>query len=324
MDYKESVLFLQPVLQEKIWGGQNLHRRFGLDLPSDHVGEAWCISAHPNGVSKVIAPEGLAGLGLDTVYATYPHLFGETDHTKETTFPLLIKILDARDDLSVQVHPDDEYARLHEGPGERGKTECWYVIDAQEGASIIYGHNAPDRETFMAAVEAGDWDHLLRRVPVKAGDFFDVPHGTIHAIGAGIMILETQQSSDTTYRVYDYDRRDDQGHTRDLHLKDSVNVTRFPHVDPVSQVTTQEVPGGQVTHLVSNDFFTVEKWIVQGDFNRDLPGYYSLATVIAGQGEVKVGQAIYPVKAADAFILPYALEAVSLDGDMTLIVSHPA
>ena len=121
----------------------------------------------------------------------------------------MTKILDANDWLSVQVHPDDAYGLEHEG--ELGKTECWYIIDAEEGAEIIYGHKAKTKEELASLIEAGDWDGLLSKTPVKKGDFFFVPSGTMHAIGPGILILETQQSSDTTYRVYDFDRRDDQG-----------------------------------------------------------------------------------------------------------------
>ena len=127
------------------------------------------------------------------------------------------KILDANDWLSVQVHPDDAYGLEHEG--ELGKTECWYIIAADEGSEIIYGHNAKSKEELRQQIEDKNWDALLTKVPVKAGDFFYVPSGTMHAIGAGILILETQQSSDTTYRVYDFDRKDDKGNLRELHLE---------------------------------------------------------------------------------------------------------
>ena len=136
---------------------------------------------------------------------------------------MLTKILDANDWLSVQVHPDDAYGMEHEG--ELGKTECWYIIDAEEGAEIIYGHKAQTKEELATLIEAGDWDGLLSKTPVKKGDFFFVPSGTMHAIGPGILILETQQSSDTTYRVYDFDRRDDQGNQRELHIQQSGRCT---------------------------------------------------------------------------------------------------
>ena len=186
-------LFLQSVMQEKIWGGTHLRDVFGYDIPSDHVGEYWAISAHPNGVST-IKNGRYAGQTLDVLYAEHRELFG---NRQEPVFPLLTKILDANDWLSVQVHPDDAYGLEHEG--ELGKTECWYIIAAEPGAEIIYGHNAKSKEELRQQIESKDWENLLTKVPVRAGDFFYVPSGTMHAIGAGIMVLETQQSSDTTY-----------------------------------------------------------------------------------------------------------------------------
>ena len=185
-------LFLDSPMHEKIWGGNRLKTEFGYDIPSEHTGEYWAISAHPNGVSYVKNGK-YSGFHLAELYKDKPELFG---HPKASVFPLLTKILDANDWLSVQVHPDDAYGMEHEG--ELGKTECWYIIDAEEGAEIIYGHKAQTKEELATLIEAGDWDGLLSKTPVKKGDFFFVPSGTMHAIGPGIMVLETQQSSDTT------------------------------------------------------------------------------------------------------------------------------
>lgn len=171
-------LFLQSVMQEKIWGGTHLRDVFGYDIPSDHVGEYWAISAHPNGVST-IKNGRYAGQTLDVLYAEHRELFG---NRQEPVFPLLTKILDANDWLSVQVHPDDAYGLEHEG--ELGKTECWYIIAAEPGAEIIYGHNAKSKEELRQQIESKDWENLLTKVPVRAGDFFYVPSGTMHAIGA--------------------------------------------------------------------------------------------------------------------------------------------
>ena len=168
-------LFMKPVFQEKIWGGSRLKTVFGYDIPSDKIGEDWAISAHPNGVS--MSENGpYKGQTLDQLWANEKALFGQPT---EDVFPLLIKILDAEDDLSVQVHPDDTYGLKHEG--ELGKTECWYIIDAQPGAEIIYGHNAQTKEELTTMIQEGRWEDLLTRVPVKKGDFFFVPSGTIHA-----------------------------------------------------------------------------------------------------------------------------------------------
>ena len=229
-------LFMKPVFQEKIWGGSRLHSVFGFDLPNDKIGEDWAISAHPHGVS-VIENGPFKGKTLADLWRDHQELFG---HSEAPVFPLLIKILDAEDDLSVQVHPDDAYGMEHEG--ELGKTECWYIIDAEPGAEIIYGHHAQTKEELKAMIEDGRWDDLLTKVPVKKGDFFYV---------------ETQQSSDTTYRVYDYDRTDDQGKTRELHIQQSVDVTTVPAKAP--ELSIREIKQGSsaiVTYL-ETEFFNV-------------------------------------------------------------------
>lgn len=311
-------IFLTPVLQDKIWGGKKLQTEFGFDLPSDTVGEAWVISTHPHGESTVSSPEQYAGKGLNELYHEYPELFGAQ---QPDTFPLLTKILDAKEDLSVQVHPDDEYGQEHEG--ELGKTECWFVISADEDATIIYGHNARTEEEFRRLVEAGEWDELLREVPVKAGDFFYVPHGTIHAIKGGITILETQQNSDTTYRVYDYNRTDKDGNTRELHLEDSIAVSNIPHIDPAIQQQEDRVGMSAITHYLTNEYFSVYRWQIRDQLVVDLTGDYTLVTVLDGQGMIEIDRESYPVEKAQSFIIPHGVSSVTLSGDLDMIVSNP-
>lgn len=309
-------LFLKSQMHEKIWGGTKLHDVFGYEIPSKTTGEYWAISAHPNGVST-IANGRYKGYGLDQLYREEKALFG---NPKSEVFPLLTKILDANDWLSVQVHPDDTYALEHEG--ELGKTECWYVIAADEGAEIIYGHNAKSKEELAQMITAGDWEHLLTKIPVKAGDFFYVPSGTMHAIGKGILILETQQSSDTTYRVYDFDRKDASGKTRDLHLKQSIDVLTIGK--PANSTPARVISGNlDLTTLVSNAFFTVYKWQISGqvDFKRTAP--YLLLSVLEGQGQLVIEGTSYPIKRGNHFILPNDVNSWELTGELTLIVSHP-
>ena len=309
-------LFLKSQMHEKIWGGTKLHDVFGYEIPSKTTGEYWAISAHPNGVST-IANGRYKGYGLDQLYREEKALFG---NPKSEVFPLLTKILDANDWLSVQVHPDDTYALEHEG--EHGKTECWYVIAADEGAEIIYGHNAKSKEELAQMITAGDWEHLLTKIPVKAGDFFYVPSGTMHAIGKGILILETQQSSDTTYRVYDFDRKDASGKTRDLHLKQSIDVLTIGK--PANSTPARVISGNlDLTTLVSNAFFTVYKWQISGqvDFKRTAP--YLLLSVLEGQGQLVIEGTSYPIKKGNHFILPNDVNSWELTGELTLIVSQP-
>lgn len=309
-------IFLEPVFQSKIWGGERLHSVFGFDLPSKQIGEDWAISAHPHGVSVVQNGE-FKGKKLNELWEQHQELF---NHSKVAKFPLLIKILDAEADLSVQVHPDDAYALEHEN--ERGKTECWYIIDAEPGAEIIYGHTAKTREELKDMVAAKEWDKLFRRVPVKKGDFYFVPSGTIHAIGKGILILETQQSSDTTYRLYDYDRRDNEGNLRELHLKQSIDVTTVPAIDPKNNFEVEKYGSSTVTKLVSSVFFSVYKWEVMTDLTIRLTADYTLATVVEGSGKLTVGDHTYPLAAGSSFILPYGIKTVEITGNLTLITSN--
>ncbi|WP_270211418.1 mannose-6-phosphate isomerase, class I [Streptococcus anginosus] len=310
-------LFLQSVMQEKIWGGTKLRDEFGYEIPSDKVGEYWAISAHPHGVST-IKNGRFAGMGLDQIYAEHRELFG---NSSEPVFPLLTKILDANDWLSVQVHPDDHYAMEHEG--ELGKTECWYVISADEGAEIIYGHNAKSREELRQQIEKKEWDKLLTKVPVKAGDFFYVPSGTMHAIGSGILILETQQSSDTTYRVYDFDRKDTKGNLRELHLEKSIDVLNIG-APANSRPVTVKADDLMSTLLVASDFFAVYKWEVSGKVDIEKTAAYLLVSVLAGQGVLTVDGETYPIAKGDHFILPSDVEEWTFEGkDLEMIVSHP-
>ena len=313
----QEPMFLKPVFQEKIWGGSRLRSVFGFDIPNDKIGEDWAISAHPHGVSVVENGE-YQGQKLDELWQNHKELFG---NPTESVFPLLIKILDAEDELSVQVHPDDAYGMKHEG--ELGKTECWYIIDAEPGAEIIYGHHVKTREELAEMIQEGRWDDLLKKVPVKKGDFFYVPSGTIHAIGKGIMILETQQSSDTTYRVYDYDRKDANGNTRELHIQQSIDVTTVPAITPQIQMKEVRKGNSSIVTYLETEFFNVYEWDIKGitSFKKQAP--YTLATVIDGAGELVVNEKIYPLTKGASFILPNDVTEWTVQGELSIIASEP-
>lgn len=310
-------IFLQPIFQERIWGGTKLRDLFGYDIPNDHTGECWAVSAHPNGQS-VVKNGPYQGMKLGDLWTSHPELF----RSSSKVFPLLTKILDASDDLSVQVHPDDKYAGKHEN-GELGKTECWYIVDAEPGAVIIYGHEAKTKEELVSMIHNGEWDRFLTKVPVKPGDFFYVPSGTLHALGKGIVVLETQQSSDTTYRVYDYDRRDKDGNTRELHLEKAIDVTTVPQAyEPISYETTQR-GGLTVTSYVSNSFFTVEKWNVSGEETEVAANQkYTIFSVLAGNGKLTAGGQSYDLAKGEHFILPAGFGPYRLSGELEMIMSH--
>ena len=314
----QQPMFLKPVFQEKIWGGDRLGSEFGYEIPSEHTGECWAISAHKHGPATVINGP-LAGQTLDQVWQDHREVFG---NAKGDVFPLLTKILDAKEDLSVQVHPDDAYALEHEH--ELGKTECWYVIKADEGSEMIYGHHAKTKAQLAQLIEEGKWSDLLRRVPVKAGDFLYVPSGTIHAIGKGIMVLETQQSSDTTYRVYDFDRIDKTtGKKRELHIQQSLDCTNVPHIDPKLDIKTIQIDDAKVTTYVKTDFFNVYEYDVKGTANFKADAPYTLMSVLKGEGEIEVNQVKYPIKKGVHFILPFEVKEWTLSGDLQMIVSTP-
>ncbi|ULT59939.1 mannose-6-phosphate isomerase, class I [Neobacillus drentensis] len=311
-------LFLKPVFKERIWGGTALKDEFGYSIPSDKTGECWAISAHPNGPS-IIENGPFAGVTLDKLWKEHPELFG---NPTEEVFPLLTKILDANMDLSVQVHPDDAYAKVNEN-GELGKTECWYIIDCKEDADMIFGHNAKTKEELIAQVNDGNWNELLRRVKIKPGDFFYVPSGTIHALCEGTLVLETQQSSDTTYRVYDYDREDDQGNLRELHLDKAIDVTTVPHQVTGSKPSVGVKENVEITTFVESDFFSVYKWEVSGKSTFLLNDQYSLFSVLKGEGSLIHKGEKYSLHKGTHFIIPAGLGEFVLDGECQLIVSHP-
>ncbi len=309
----KPILFLEPVFKQMIWGGSRLGSDWGYDIPGDNTGECWAISAHPNGDCMI--REGVyAGKTLSQLWKEQPELFGNPNKDR---FPLLTKIIDARDDLSIQVHPDDAYAKANEN-GSLGKTECWYVLDCPEDASLVIGHNAKSKEELKEMIEQGKWNDLIREIPVKKGDFIQIDPGTVHAIKGGLMILETQQNSDITYRVYDYDRLTN-GKPRELHIEKSIDVITVP-AKPVEESIRHfdDLPKNQLNQLIACDYYQVWKLcvtepIVMTEQNRP----FLLVSVIEGEGLIN-GQMI---QKGDHFILPSGYGRTELQGNMELIIS---
>ncbi|MDR3191380.1 MAG: mannose-6-phosphate isomerase, class I [Lactobacillaceae bacterium] len=313
-------IFLKPVLHEKMWGGTAIREQFGFDLPSETTGEAWIVSGHPNGVSP-IETEKYASMTLAQLWQARPDLFDNND--PERPYPLLVKFLDANKDLSVQVHPGDAYAAEHNN-GELGKTESWYILAATPDAQIYFGHNAKTKAEFNEMVDNGEWDKLLRKEPVKAGDFYYVPAGTLHALGAGVLAIETQQSSDVTYRVYDFDRPDPEtGVLRELHLEDAKNVTTIPFTPAAPEQSVVTMGALKKTTLVAAPYFSVFKVEVNGDayFTKQAP--YTQATVISGSGSITIERKEYPLALGQSFIIPAHAAEWQISGDLTIISSTP-
>ncbi len=306
------ILFLNPVFKEMIWGGNQLAEKFGYEIPSDKTGECWAVSAHPNGDCTVREGE-YAGRKLSVLFKEEPELFGNLPLDR---FPLLIKIIDAKADLSIQVHPDDAYAKVHEN-GSLGKTECWYILDCPEDATLVVGHNAGSREELKEMIDQKRWSELIREVPVKKGDFIQINPGTVHAIKGGLMILETQQNSDITYRVYDYDRLSN-GKPRELHVQQSIDVITVPAPSAEDSVShAADLPANTMNELIACDYYKVYKLTVTEPVSFEQEHPFLIMSVIEGEGLVN-GQMI---RKGDHFILPSGFGKVELQGDMTLIAS---
>ena len=315
--YNEPI-FLQPIFQKRIWGGNKLKTEFNYRIPFENTGEAWVISAQPKGPS-IIKNGPLMGKSLLHAWNNHGELFNKKNENKKE-YPLLVKILDAKEDLSVQVHPDDQFARELEGK-LYGKTECWYVLNAERGAEIVLGHHAKTREELSQMIDNGHWDKLLKRIKVKEGDFFYVPSGTIHAIGKGIVVLETQQNSDITFRVYDYGRIDANGQMRQLHLAKAKKVSIVPHTD-VNIIPKEEVLGDLlVKQLIKDTYFTVCHWKLNGIIIQELMQNFLHVSVVKGTGGIRIGEKSFPINKESHFLLPYGIEKYELYGDVELIVS---
>ena len=226
-----EIMKLIPTGKDYLWGGTRLREEYGKKIDLTPLAETWECSVHPDGPSYV-ANGIYKGQTLAEVLAARPEYLGTKVENGE--LPVLVKFIDAKKDLSVQVHPDDAYAREHEG--DNGKTEMWYVIDADEGASLIYGfQHEVTEEILRKAVETGTLGKHLQKVPVHKGDTYFVPAGTVHGIGKGILVAEIQESSNVTYRVYDYDRVDKNGKKRELHFDKAVQVMNMKVAPDVSQ-----------------------------------------------------------------------------------------
>lgn len=307
----QELLYLDPVFHQKIWGGRRLNTQFGYDIPDGEIGECWAISAHPSGDCKISEGE-FASMYLSELWRDHRELFG---NAKGREFPLLVKILDADKDLSIQVHPDNAYAREHEN-GSLGKCECWYVLDCIDGATIIVGQNAHDRAEFEQMIAENRWSDLINEIPIHKGDFFQINPGTVHAIKGGTLILETQQSSDITYRLYDYDRVGQDGAKRPLHLKQSADVVDYSAKAPVSgEVTAPEVDG--ITVFEHNEFYTVERVCVDGSKVLSQPHDFMCVSVVEGRGSVNG----HNLPLGTHFIAPCDCKDLAFEGKMTLICS---
>lgn len=314
---KSYPLLFKPSLKKRIWGGSKINEIFGYPGANQNIGEAWVVSDHPEGRSVIINGE-FSGESLGVLMEKYPEWFAAAKLKK---FPLLVKVLDANDNLSVQVHPDDEYAMRNE-KGESGKTECWYVIDSEPGAEIIFGHTAKSKSEFIQLAKENKWDRLLARVPARAGDFFFIPSGKVHAIGKGILLLEVQQNSDITYRIYDYDRLGLDGVKRDLHFEKAIDAIDFQPANDKPEPRSFEEEGAAKTTLAANSYFTVEKWLIKGRHDLKLYDVFLLIFIVSGEGELIYDDGSVLLTKGVSMLIPANMGGCRIVGNIEAIVSH--
>ena len=313
-------VMLKAPLKDYIWGGTRLKREYGFETDLEKVSEAWVLSCHKDGES-VIENGELRGKTLTEALNIWGKgAIGERA-AKFPYFPLLIKLIDAADRLSLQVHPDDEYAMRVEG--EFGKTEMWYVVDCEPGAQLIYGLTKKiDKAEFERRIRDNTIEEVCNFVPVKKGDVFFIPAGTLHAIGKGILIAEVQQNSNTTYRVSDYGRLGADGKPRALHVDKAIDVTKTePPTVPYGDVGNILTYGNsEVRMLAECPLFTAEALKLDGEFTVDSDGFVS-AVVLSGSADITWnGGKLSAVKGQSVFI-PAGVKTV-LSGRGELLLSR--
>lgn len=309
----EKLIFLEPVCSHNIWGGSRLREEFGYKAEGNDIGECWGISAHPNGDGTVCGG-AFDGKKFSEIWSTHPELFGNLQYDR---YPLLTKIIDAQDDLSIQVHPDDAYARENEN-GSLGKTECWYIIDCGENATLVAGHNARTREELSAMVEEGRWKELIREIPIHKGDFIQIEPGTVHAIKANTLILETQQNSDITYRLYDYDRVQADGKKRELHIQKSLDVITVSGEKGRDMLkSTCGLPENCLNQIYSCHKYSIFKLDVKGEAEFEQKYPFLAATVLEGEGTIDGAL----LRKGKNFVIPFGYGRVKMTGNLSLILS---
>ena len=319
---KRYPLKLVGIPKAAIWGGTRLKTAYGKQADFDAIAESWELSVRDGATNAVQNGEGAClplsecfeKMGLSSVLPNYDG----------GTFPLLVKLIDADQPLSVQVHPDDDYARSH--GGGNGKTEMWVVIDAKPGAELVMGlADGVGRAEFSIAVAEKKYGGIMKRVPVKPGDAFFIPSGMLHAIGGGILIAEVQQNCDTTYRVWDYDRRDKDGNLRPLHIREALDVVR-PFADGECDALRCEgktalLPGET---LVNCRYFEVSRLTVAGETAAVFPAdRFTHLLVLSGEVTVAGGGETVPAKAGDSVFLPAGTETPALSGEGVVLLSCP-
>lgn len=297
-------LLLKPAVKDYLWGGTKLKTEFNINTTLNIAAEGWMLSCHKDG-ENIVLNGSQSGKYLSDVLAVWGDKALGKNAASFDYFPILIKLIDARDRLSVQVHPDDKYALSVEG--EYGKTEMWYVVDCDEGAELICGFNKEvTTEEFEARIKDNTLPEICNFVPVKKGDVFFIESGTLHAIGAGIVIAEVQQNSNTTYRVSDYGRLGADGKPRELHIKKALDVTTLTEPTApygnIGKITTTDF--GSVRDLARCKFFTTKTIVLDGE--TEILNGDSFVSLVILDGEIELFYGDDTIKASkgDSVFIP--------------------
>ncbi len=311
-------LKLSYITKSPLWGGKHLIEGWGLASKADTVGEAWMLTVRDKEMS-IIQNGACEGMTMREYIDTYGNEVVGSAHTGGD-FPLLVKLIDACDKLSVQVHPDDDYAARVEH--DRGKTEMWYIVEADEGAEIIYGlADGISAAEFRSMVRQGRLSDTMRHCPVHAGETYFIPSGMLHAIGSGILIAEIQQNCDLTYRVYDYDRRGADGSLRELHVDKALDVT-VPFTEDEVNAIRYESGAADSETLAHCRYFKTSKLCVTAPTELTVDGAsFAFVLCLGGEGEIVSGGEKHPVSLADGYFLPAGLGDVTIGGEMTVLVA---
>ena len=312
-------------LVEKVWGGRGFETTLGFDLPNEELyGESWEVSCHPSGMSYVENGE-LEGQSLETLFQKFgKELVGEEIVEKyEEKFPLLIKYLDINDKLSVQVHPSDEYALRVEK--EFGKSEVWYVMEASEDAKLILGLKKEiTPEIYKEKVDKKDFTELFNEVSVKKGDFIDVKPGVVHGTLEGsILICEIQQNSDTTYRIYDFDREVN-GVKRESHLDKAMDVIKFgEEIEISSEASREKIKSGDATieEMIRGEYFSIDRLLIDGNFTDAQYKNFKIYSILDGKGVLTSENEKYEVRKGDTYFIP-ANKEVLIEGKLEVMKSY--
>lgn len=311
-DTSLPLLKFRPILKDKIWGGTKLRDFYNKPSQGDGVGESWEISAVPGNVSEVVEGE-FQGHTLRELVARYQEmLVGENNYKRfGTEFPLLIKIIDAKTDLSIQLHPDDAVAKAKHN--SRGKTEMWYVMQADQDANLVLGFNtAMDKSLYYAHVAQKTINEVVHQEAVKTGDTFLVHPGLIHAIGAGVVIAEIQQTSDLTYRIYDYDRKDAHGNVRELHQEEAADVIDFGN--EVLPKVAYSLKKNQSVNMVSCEHFITNIIDIQQglDLHHDMDSFV-IYIAVAGSAVFKSKVNQMTLKVGETLLVPASMDFITIE-----------